>query len=98
MKATTEYASCTAYPLPMGRIRSLGRRVSRMCIHGDAWADLTRLLSYLDTHAVGQSAYILNCIASAQRTATNGDSPDNRAEIYADMELIELYICGAYRP
>lgn len=98
MNATTENASRTTYPLPMGRIRSLGRRVARMCIRGDAWADLTRWLSYLDTHAVGQPAYILNRIASAQRTATHGDSPDSRAEIYADMELVELYICGAYRP
>ena len=98
MKVTTEYASRTAYHLPMGRIRTLETRVSRMCVRGDAWADLTRWLSYLDTHSVGQPAYILSCIASAQRTAANGDSPDSRAEIYADMELIELYICGAYRP
>ena len=74
-------------------IRIYAERIAMFTIDGTAWADIVRTLDRLRVKASGHCACITACIAHAQQTAhTQPDSTDSRADIYADMEMLEIYI------
>lgn len=74
-------------------IRIYAERVAMFTIDGTDWADIIRTLDRLRLLATGHCPYITACIAHAQQTAHGQpDSTDSRADIYADMEMLEIYI------
>lgn len=74
-------------------IRIYAERIAMFTIDGTSWADIVRTLDRLAIKASGHCDYITACIAHARQTAhTQTDSTDSRADIYADMELLEIYI------
>ena len=74
-------------------IRMHAERVAMFTLDGTSWPDIVRTLDRMQTKAVGQCKYITDCIAHARQTAHGQeDSPESRADIYADMELLEIYI------
>ena len=74
-------------------IRIYAERTATLATDGTAWADIARTLDRLRNKASGQPAYVTACIAHAWQTAsTQADSTEARAEIYADMEMLEIYL------
>lgn len=74
-------------------IRIYAERIAMFTIDGTPWADIVRTLDRLQRIATGHCPYITACIAYARQTAhTQPDSAHSRAEIYADMEMLEIYI------
>lgn len=74
-------------------IRIYAERIAMFTIDGTSWVDIGRTLDRLQVKAIGHCKYITDCIAHARQTAHGQqDSTDSRADIYADMELLEIYI------
>lgn len=74
-------------------IRIYSERVATLTLDGTDWADIVRTLDRLQAKAIGHCDYITTCISHARQIAhTQTDTPESRAEIYADMELLEIYI------
>ena len=83
----------TAQQNTANHIRIYAERVAMFTMNGTEWADIVRTLDRMQVKAIGHCAYIRDAIAHARQIAHgHTDTQDSRAEIYADMELLEIYI------
>ena len=78
-----------------GRIRVNANGVA-ICVTTDTdWQTIRNRLDLMQARARKLDRYVQACIAHARHTAyTEPDTPASRADIYADMTLIEIHVYG----
>lgn len=78
-----------------GYIRVCASGIAHATGNGTAMETIAIRLERMQTKAVGHGRYVNECIAHARTIAdTLADTAENRANIYADMEMLELFIIG----
>ena len=76
-------------------IRVYASGIAHATGNGTAMETIAIRLERMQAKAVGHGRYVNECIAHARAIAdTLADTAENRADIYADMQMLELFIIG----